>query len=91
MVHSKLDYILDEIHDRRECSERGSSNVFNFEPIKDVATLNEFERQLEETNGAYRNEIFKTLHSSIKKGNSTYQIHQAIDKLLNSTFGTEIT
>ena len=50
LIHTKLDYILDEIHDRRERSERGSSNVFNFEPIKDVATLNEFERQLEETN-----------------------------------------
>ncbi|XP_061511569.1 uncharacterized protein LOC133392945 isoform X2 [Anopheles gambiae] len=91
LIHTKLDYILDAIHDRRELSERGSSNVFNFEPIKDLATLNEFERQLGETNGAYRDQIFNTLHSSIKKGNSKYQIHQAIDKLLDRKFVTEIT
>ena len=65
--------------------------MFNFEPIKDLATLNEFERQLGETNGAYRDQIFNTLHSSIKKGNSKYQIHQAIDKLLDRKFVTEIT
>ncbi|XP_061507433.1 probable E3 ubiquitin-protein ligase bre1 [Anopheles gambiae] len=89
LLNTKLDYIIDVLHEKSGHSEPVSE--FDFEAIQDQKQLEDFESQLGESNGIFKQKILTELRSSLKLGNSKYQIHQALDLLFSRQFLAKMT
>ena len=71
ILNTKLDYIIDVLQQKSGHGE--PVNEFDFEAKQDQKQLEDFESQLGESNGTFKQNILMELRSLLTLGNSKYQ------------------